>query len=241
MKEENDVIVDIKRKNKEKKEAIIGIIFIIWFLVSIGAMIYFSEIEQNNYIIMISGQYFFIFALFPLIKGTIKSKLILGIPFLLIGSCMIVIPLCMMNPQWFKEEISWENIIPILGILSFVLAGFIMVIAPGIEKRRMEKLCTEIVDATIIKYQVRLSNGKKVYCPVYKFDYYNEEYKVSDNFYANFGIEPIATQVQLKINPNNPKEFLRQTNTNFYFIQFIGILFLIVSLPIFIGMITENI
>ena len=235
-KMEKDVIVDIKRKNKEKKDAIIGILFLIWFFISIGAMVYFSGTEQNNYTIMIFGQYFFIFAFFPLIKGTIKSKLILGIPFLLIGACMIVIPLCIMNPQWFKEEINWENIIIRLTILSFILAGLIMLIAPVIERRRMEKLCTEIVDATVIKHQVKLSDGGRVYCPVYKFNYYNEDYEVSDNTFSNFGIEPVATQVQIKINPDNPNEFLRPTNTNSYFIQFIGILFLIALLPIFIGM-----
>ena len=64
----------------------------------------------------------------------------------------------------------------------------------------------------------------------------NKDYEVSDNTFSNFGIEPVATQVQIKINPDNPNEFLRPTNTNSYFVQFIGILFLIALLPIFIGM-----
>lgn len=240
MKEENDVIVDVKRKKQEKIAGFLGILFILWFFGSIVAMMYFSEIGEENYTIMVCGQYFLVFSFFPLNGGKGKDKLV-GVPFLLAGICMVGIPLCIMNPQWFEEDINWVFVVPLLLILAFVLAGLALVIFPWKEKRRLEKVCTEIVDATIIKHLVRYSDkGNRLYCSVYKFNYYNEEYEVPDNFYTNIGVKPVDTQVELKINPDNPKEFISGKMNNFSIIQFMGIIFLIVSVPIFIGMITGS-
>lgn len=237
MEEENDVIVDVKSKNQVKKSRFWGILFALWFLGSIVALIYCAKIENVYYTIMTFGQYFLVFSLVPLNGCEGKDKL-LGIPFLLLGIGMVGVPLCMMNPQWFEEGINWEYIISILGILVFVLAGLAMVVLPWMEKRRLKKICTEIVDATIVRNQVKFSNRKKLYCPVYKFNHYNGEYEVSDNFYTNIGVKPVDTPVELKINPNNPKEFFIGKSDKFMTIQFMGIIFLIISVPIFIGMIT---
>ena len=240
MKEENDVIVDVKRKKQEKRTGFLGILFILWFFGSIVAMMYFAQIKNEYYTIMTFGQYFLVFSIFPL-KGSKGKEKLLGVPFLLIGIGLIVIPLCIMNPQWFNEEKNWESIIGILGILVFVLAGLAMVVLPEIEKRRLKKACTENVDAIIIENLTTYTDkGKTLYCPVYKFSYYNEEYEVCNNFYTNIGVKPVNTSVELKINPDNPKEFLSGKMNNFAVVQFMGIVFLMISVPIFIGMITGN-
>ena len=72
-----------------------------------------------------------------------------------------------------------------------------------------------MVSAKIIDYKYIYSDkGRKLYSPVYEFDYNNKKYKVSNEVYSNIGNKSIDTVINLKINPNNPNEYL--DNSKFY-------------------------
>lgn len=218
------------KKGVSSKDKVIGTIFIIWFLASMIGMFVFTK-----YSIMIFGQYFLVFgAMATRVKGDGKW---ISIPFLIVGLGCIVIPYLMMNPDILKVEIIWDSVIPLLFILIFVLVGLAMVIIPIMKKKNLKKRCIVPVFATIVKYKETYGESSTLYAPVYSYEYDNQKYEVSTNTYSNIGVKPVGTIVDLQINPYNPKEFL-DNNVVHKGIIVMGILFLLVSIPIFIYLIT---
>lgn len=223
-------------KNNSFWSKIFGIIFIIWFLGSIFLLMYLSKINAY-YTVMVFGQYFFVFGLIPLSKGKGMERLI-SIPFILVGLGCIIIPYLIMNPSILSVDVKWNSVIPLLCVFMFVLAGLSMVFVPIINNKKLKKLCTLTVYAKIIEYSYTYSkNGQKLYCPIYEFEFNNKKYEVCNNKYTNFGNKPVGTIVNLKINPNNPHQYI--DNAKFaIFVIILGISFLVISIPLFIYLIT---
>ena len=74
---------DNKQQETTKGETIKGILFILWFLASIGFMWYFSETGKPVLILALAGQYFLVFGLigiFFIAKGTGKPLLDFNVP-----------------------------------------------------------------------------------------------------------------------------------------------------------------
>lgn len=222
--------------NKDFKSNLMGIIFIIWFIGSIVSMIYLSNINEY-YAIMIFGQYFLVFGMIPLVKEKGMDRLI-SVPFILVGLCCIVIPYLMINPDILFINLNWNAIIPILIILAFIIAGFSMLFLPIINKKRLKKVCNVMVSAKLVDYKYTYSdNGNKLYSPIYEFEFNGKKHNVSNNMYSNIGVKPVDTIVNLMINPNDPEEYIDNSQSNIIVIV-LGVIFLIVSIPIFIYLIT---
>lgn len=68
----------------------------------------------------------------------------------------------------------------------------------------MTKKCTFKIFATVEYFKY---NGK-LRCPVYSFVYNDQVYSVSDNVYSNIGVPSIGTNLEIKINPDKPEDFL---------------------------------
>ena len=224
--------------NKDFKSNLMGIIFIIWFIGSIVSMIYLSNINEY-YAIMIFGQYFLVFGMIPLVKEKGMDRLI-SVPFILVGLCCIVIPYLMINPDILFINLNWNAIIPILLILAFIIAGFSMLFLPIINKKRLKKVCNVMVSAKLVDYKYTYSdNGNKLYSPIYEFEFNGKKHNVSNNMYSNIGVKPVDTIVNLMINPNDPEEYMDNSQSNII-VLFLGVIFLIVSIPIFIYLITTS-
>ena len=84
----------------------------------------------------------------------------------------------------------------------------------------------------------RYYDGKLVYCPIYEFYFNGKQYKVMNNNYTNIYVKPAGTLVNLKINPNNPREFFNEGVTSIPTV-ILGIVFLIVSVPVFLMIIAN--
>lgn len=216
------------------KNIIFPIIFLIWFIASIVGMFLLSE-NNPHYMVMLFGQYFFVFGMFPLFSKSedISDKLI-SIPFILVGLGCIIIPYLMINPRLLEVEIVWDSVILLLLILLFVIAGFFMIVFPIFKRKKLEKLCTLTVPAKIVRHEYQYSdNGNKLYCPIYEFEFNKNKYEVSNNIYSNIGLKPVGSIHNIKINPDDPYQFL--CNASMYnFSIIMGILFLVVSIPIFL-------
>ena len=222
--------------NKDFKSNLMGIIFIIWFIGSIVSMIYLSNINEY-YAIMIFGQYFLVFGMIPLVKEKGMDRLI-SVPFILVGLCCIVIPYLMINPDILFINLNWDAIIPILLILAFIIAGFSLLFLPIINKKRLKKVCNVMVSAKLVDYKYTYSdNGNKLYSPIYEFEFNGKKHNVSNNMYSNIGVKPVDTILNLMINPNDPEEYMDNSQSNIIVIV-LGVIFLIVSIPIFIYLIT---
>ena len=231
MKERNDVIVDSKEIKQNRRSSLLGAIFLIWFFGSIIGIMYFSKIN-GYYSVMLFGQYFLVFGIFPLTQSEGKEKL-MGVPFLLVGLCAVIIPFLMLHPELLNVSIVWDSVIPLLFMLAFVIAGIVMIVFPIKHKKDLERKCSSIVPAIIVDYRSTRGEDGELYSPVYGFNFNNKEYRVSKEFYTNIGLKPIGTVIDLKINPENPEEFLDSSNGTIT-IEIMGIIFLLVSVPILV-------
>lgn len=219
-----------------KHGKLLGIMVLIWFF---GSMIAMGVLGSINplYSLMVFGQFFLVFGVIILcIEDKVRW---LSLPFLLVGLACIIIPMFILNPNILKVEIIWESVVPVLLIIGFVLTGLGMTIIPIIRKKKLEKVCIVPVYATITRYDTTYSDdGNKLYCPIYSYEYGKKTYEVSDNVYTNVEIKPIGTIQEFKINPNKPDQYLDSNSFTMKFLIILGILFLIVSIPILIFLLT---
>jgi len=229
IKEMNDKNLNGENHGKSKWN-IFSVLFLVWFFGSIISLFFVSE-ENPHIAVMIFGQYFFVFGLIPLFaKGEGKW---ISIPFIGVGLACIIIPFLMMNPHLISANINWETVIPLLIILVFVIVGLCMVIFPILNKKKKEKRCIYHVFATIVGHETTYGDSGELYAPIYKYEYNKKTYEVCTEMYSNIGVKEVGTIIDLMINPDNPKEFL--DNSNFSKLLIImGMLFLIASVPVLI-------
>lgn len=220
-----------KQPNDSKNGRIVSKIFLIWFCASIGAVFCFSIINKY-YTVMIFGQYFLVFGI---IVSSVKDKdLTIGVPLILVGLSCIIIPYLMMKPDIKGIVINWDAVIVLLFSIGFVFTGIALILIPIIRTRQLKRRCSIEVVATIVKHLSEYDdNGNELFCPIYEFQFNGKKYNVMNNEYTNIGVKPIGTLENLKINPDNPEEFLDKG----VFLMgciFLGIFFLIISIPMLI-------
>ena len=142
----------------------------------------------------------------------------------------------MMHPELLSNKIIWESVIPLLLVSIFVLVGISMIVFPTLRKKKLEKICIIPIFATIVDHDISYSdNGNKLYAPIYEYEYGKTTYKVCTNVYSNIGVKDVGTVEELKINPNNPEEFLTNSNPSKILI-IMGVLFLLFSVPVLVFM-----
>ena len=233
-----DTLMQSDKNVPEKPfEKILGKLFLVWFIGSIIALVVLSEINVY-YTGMVFGQIFLVFGL-VIPKGEAKDWLI-SIPFILVGLACLIIPFFILHPELLNREIDWDRVIVTLVLSAFVIAGLAVVIIPVLKYKRLKKVCTVSVTAKIVEYLSRYSDGKKLYCPIYEFDFDGKKYNVSKNVYTNIGVSPVGTLIDMKINPNDPNEFLNKEPSSIVLL-IIGIMFLFISVPALIFVIVNGV
>lgn len=233
MNKEDKTIIN-NEQNDSEKGGIGGWIFLIWFIGSIIALVCFSKINPNPYYcVMTFGQYFLVFGIIFLKTAKKGAERVIPILFGLIGLSCIIIPYLMMKPEINGIEINWETVIKLLFVILFIIAGLMAAFMPIIRIKKLKNKCSIEVEATIIKNDVFRPDGRKLYCPVYEFEFNGKKYEVMNEQYTNTYVNPVGTKVNLKINPDNPKEFLDKEVVSIGFIT-MGVITLIVSIQLLI-------
>jgi len=130
--------------------------------------------------------------------------------------------------------VNWDTVIVTLFLIAFIVAGLFLVIMSVKKSKKQKKLCCKEVEATIIKYGTTYSHddGTRLYYPIYIYEYNGKKYEVASELAKNVGKKQIGTLVKLKINPDNPEEFLDRGAL--IVPLFLGIMFLITSVPLII-------
>lgn len=104
---------------------IFGIVFIIWFIGSIVAMIVLSSMGKAEYTVMIFGQYFLVFGIIAFFGKSVdgSNPKPIGLIFASIGLACIIIPYLVAHPELLPAMINWENVIILSVLLIFMLVG----------------------------------------------------------------------------------------------------------------------
>ena len=226
--EEVDNNMDYESITNNTFDKLPGILFGTWFIGSIIALLFLSEIN-GYYTVMVVGQLFFGFGI--CISIATKKIELFVIPFMLVGLLCIIIPFCMLHPELLDFEIDFDKLIVSLAILGFAIAGLLMVVLPIRKRKKLKEVCTTTVSATIVENLTHYKEGKTLYCPVYGFNFGGKSYRVHNNTYSTFEGKKVGTIVDFKINPNNPEEFLEDFDV---MLVVMGVIFLLFSIPLFI-------
>lgn len=145
--------------------------------------------------------------------------------------------------------------IPIIFLVVSVILSVAGAIALSYHKIKSYS-CTESVTATVIENlyghsEIKRTNKRRhistehaVYRPIFRFTYNGVEYDVVSNTASNPPKFEVGDIVELKINPENPREFYAPADrtTNFIGIIFLGIsgVFFIVCIIIYVSVSRNN-
>ncbi|MBQ7766445.1 MAG: hypothetical protein IJ397_06365 [Lachnospiraceae bacterium] len=189
-------------------DILISIIFIIWFIGSIVAMVFFARSGMPALAIGVFGQYFLVFGIAAIVSG-IKNKnfnpIVLIFPIVgivaIVGSCI----------YQFGSEVMMDMVeksIPYLILGVFFIVGMILVIVAFRIAVGQKNRCTEPVVATCVEVLEKYSvEGGQLLCPVYEINYGMNKIQICNNVYMSDRDVCVGDCKDLYINPDNPQEF----------------------------------
>lgn len=98
---------------------------------------------------------------------------------------------------------------PIYSIIFIFLAvfegvGLYVPISKFAKLKKQKERCTQLVDATVVRVKTRRgSKGRKLYCPVFVFEYAGRNYKIDKDYYSNISgyNVPVGSSRKFYINP----------------------------------------
>lgn len=194
---------------QSKFSGFISTIFVLWFIVSMVAMIYCSN--ANEFIMVaLGGQFFLLFGLF--IFWGAKQKI--GIVIALVGLAILIG--VGINAFGTEEIITFfnEKCLPLAGVSIFLIIGICMVAIPIYFENKKKKRCTIAVDAKCERlkesYRTIDSDGMhscnssiKIYSPVWSYYVGGKTYTYCDNCYSRTGYAKVGDIRTLYINPDN--------------------------------------
>ncbi len=197
-----------KNGKSKASDAVVSIIFLIWFVASIGLLIYFAKIGKTALVLSVFGQYFLVFGIIGLVSSVsdggfkLKSLPILLFPLVGIGAIAGGI-----ITQYGSEELKKKCIdaLPMIFIILFIIIGICLIIGGLYNSLYLKLTCTEYVNAECVEVRKQYnSDHGETYCPVYSFNYNGQNYRVCNDMYTNRHIPAVGQGYELYINPRNP-------------------------------------
>lgn len=180
--------MDQNNNQKNKKNngmVLISLFFLIWFVLSLVAMIYFAKKGQGAVSVMVLGQFLLCFGIVCII-ASISDKtfnsIILLFPVSGIG-CIIGGAIYQFGTETVIAET--EKMLPDIVGGIFLIAGIIMVIARFIRSGKKKRLCTAPVTATCVNIESRFRRGHKSICPTYEISYRDEMIRLCNNTFTS--------------------------------------------------------
>lgn len=216
-----------------------SILFLLWFLGSIGIMLLAERIFLPEYktsvILIVFGQYFLVFGIVGIvsfIKAKSKLKNLPLLIFALVGLSLIATGVIMVLTT---KGILDGSIIELLGkffpliILNFFLLIGIVFIAVAFYNSVIYKgKCTYEISATCVEEKA-LFLGDQEYSPVYEIYINGQTQTITSDTYTRIR-HKVNEKYIIKVNPDNPEMFVDDTSGRTNMIYFIlGMIFVVVT------------
>ncbi|MBR3834878.1 MAG: DUF3592 domain-containing protein [Lachnospiraceae bacterium] len=209
-------------KNKVS-DAILSIVFLMWFVASIVLLIYFAKTGKTALTLAVFGQYFLVFGIIGLVStisnNGFKLRCLPILLFPLVGLGGIAGGIIIQyGSEEFKKRCT--DAVPMIFIVLFIVIGVFLIIAGLYSSLFLKLTCTEYVNAECVEVKKQYtSNHYETYCPVYSFSYNGQNYMVCNDIYTNRFIPAVGQSYEVYINPNNPMKIyepLRSMHTGLY-------------------------
>ena len=199
---------------------IMGVIMIIWFVVSAILMIIMANIEREDtawIIVILFFQVFAVVGIFGIISDLItKSRVQKGLFLPLIigaGGCIITYAI------HSSEGEEKEHLLKVLAVLFPLLFAAIGIYSLGSSlkaKLHSKNACTELITAKCVDRAVYSTtiNGQTTYkyAPTYEYEYNGVEY--TSTAFKTPEDRIIGNDYDILVNPNKPKEIYDPTSVD---------------------------
>lgn len=216
-------------------EKIFSVVFLIWFVLSLGALIATAKLQALGWTAIVFGQYFVVFGVAGLIneiKAGFRHPIIIVLP--LVGFTVVISGLL-----WqFGNEVMKGNVvkhIPNMVAGVFLFVGILLLVQIVIDKLEQKK-CTCAVQGKCVDVKWHYSNSsdgrsQKTYCPVYEYYYNGQTYTGSQEIYTNLISVSEGEYRELFINPEKPTVFYEKGMSSTYNIMslILGVIFVAVG------------
>jgi hypothetical protein len=197
--------------NKKKyttKENIQGGVFLVFFVSSLIAMLYFSK-RNTMMCLFIFGIYFFVFGLIAITQEQNLKKNLHLFLFLIVGLGIMICSGISLSGKTLSKDIVAILILCLIMLVGVYLSFDTLKTIIGKKTR-----CTKVVSAKCIdldKYYITDSDGldKTVYAPVFNYHYNETSYNVKLDKYSNVDVPMVGDYEKIYINPDNPEDVYR--------------------------------
>ena len=196
---------------RKTRDAIISTVFLIWFVASIGLLIYFAKAGKTALALAVFGQYFLVFGIAGIVStissGGFKLSTFPILLFPLVGiATMAGGIITQYGSKEFKEKCI--DSLPMVFIILFIVIGIGLIIGGLYNGLYLRLVCKEYVSAQCIEVRKQYmgDRGEK-YCPVYTYEYNGQSYKACDDVYTNKYFHTVGINYELYINPKKPTQF----------------------------------
>lgn len=217
---------------------LLGTIFLIWFIGSLGAIIYFSEKGDSiEWILILFGQYFLVFGIIGI--GNNLSKQLF--PFLLLifplaGIALISSGVYMLIGNERQIDNLVNVIAPFLLASAFPIVGILFLAMSLQSYYKTRKYYTLELDAQC-KEIVTLPgvDESDTYMPIYEVSYCGKTYTLQNDAYTNIERWVVGESYKIKVNPNDIHEFVDDNEKTINKFQVVfGIIAILVGVATFI-------
>ena len=210
---------------------IISIVFLAWFLGSIGAMFYYSQQKMGAMIVILFGQLFFIFGLIAVISGIMNKDfqpITLIFPLVGIG-CLVGGSIFQFGSEAIVKYLN--DALPYIFLCLFMIVGASVVIGAYFTSKRKHETCTYCITATCVEVKSRYHKGSRTYCPIYEIYFRDEMIQICNNVYTNMNHIEVGETREVYLNPENPKEFFepKEEKSTKIFMYVLGSAFVAIS------------
>ena len=222
------------KTNNSKIGIIFGILFILWFIASIGGLMYCTNKGLDALSIGIFGQYFLVFGIIALVSETKKKNfnpIVLLFP--LVGICAIAGAVIY---QFGSEEQinALMELMPYGILLIFFIIGVgLLIHAYRISIVKIRR-CTYPIDAVCIDVKTRFRHKEgKSYCPVYMIEHQGKVIELCNEIYSNTNKIKAGDTQTIMINPDDPRDFYEVRQTRILAASFLIMGLIFMGAPIF--------
>lgn len=195
----------------EKVKSIFGLIFVVWFLLSIIASIVLSKINEL-YSVIAFGQMFFVFGLIAAVSIFKKNKLsdiepynFLLLLFLFVGFFAIVIPILEINPNFFGFYINPDDIFPKIIFYVPLFVGGVLIMEYLYQRRQYNSDKYIKVSATVCELLKSNTSGDDLRSAIVSYNLNGKEYKYNTNNYISNNPLKEGDIVEIKVDPYDPE------------------------------------
>lgn len=133
----------------------------------------------------------------------------------------------------FFSGLLTENWQLMIMCFVFIAIGLFIIIGSIRRDYKRKRCFTERVVAVCTHIDTKRTTSASgnsmhtVHCPHYSFEYQGKHYYVHNDSYSNISVPELGAAVYLRINPENPEQFYRESSGSAQFSYVIGILVLL--------------